>query len=453
MATLPRTGFSVNGVRIPNQNGGAVLFARDSESNTSHIFEVLELPLVITAFGLGVGEFIEIWTVYDSGLIEEPYRVDSAAVTITPEQNTILLPHSGRYKAVFNGTLGTLICVTRLQQIYKDNVGRLSPGNQPHGAQVNRPNLFLGTDGNTSHILDVLDMPMAVTAFGIEDGEEVTIEVAHNGTIPVYEPFLMTGKINTLSTLTNSVVLDISGRYRFTYSGTPNAVTLVAIPNLIDTFNPYGVPGPAGAPGPTGPAGPTGPEGPEGPEGPIGDTGPAGATGPQGPVGPQGPIGDTGPAGADGTDGTDGVGVPIGGSTRQVLRKIDGTDFNTEWGGSGKQAIGIACSDETTALTTGTAKATFRIPYPFTLTEVRSNLGVAQASGSIFTVDINENGSSILSTKLTINNGSKTSVGATTPAVISDASLADDAEITIDIDQVGDGTAKGLKIWLIGYIP
>ena len=55
----------------------------------------------------------------------------------------------------------------------------------------------------------------------------------------------------------------------------------------------------------------------------------------------------------------------------------------------------IACSDETTALTAGTAKSTFRIPYAMTLTEVRANLNTAQTSGSVFTVDINENGSKI----------------------------------------------------------
>ena len=44
----------------------------------------------------------------------------------------------------------------------------------------------------------------------------------------------------------------------------------------------------------------------------------------------------------------------------------------------------------------------------------------------------------------------KTSTTAATAPVISDWSLADDAEITIDIDQVGDGTAKGLKVTLIG---
>jgi hypothetical protein len=112
--------------------------------------------------------------------------------------------------------------------------------------------------------------------------------------------------------------------------------------------------------------------------------------------------------------------------------------------------IQLAASDETTALTTGTAKVTFRMPHAMTLTSVRASLTTAQASGSIFTVDINEAGTSILSTKLTIDNTEKTSVTAATPAVISDTALADDAEITIDIDQIGNGTATGLKITLIG---
>ena len=112
--------------------------------------------------------------------------------------------------------------------------------------------------------------------------------------------------------------------------------------------------------------------------------------------------------------------------------------------------VQLAASDETTALTTGTAKVTFRMPFAMTLTGVRASLTTAQTSGAIFTVDINEAGVSVLSTKLTIDNGEKTSVTAATPAVISDSALADDAEITIDIDQIGDGTAKGLKITLIG---
>ena len=101
--------------------------------------------------------------------------------------------------------------------------------------------------------------------------------------------------------------------------------------------------GPAGATGATGPAGPagadgapgatgaTGPQGPEGPKGDTGATGPAGPegpVGPQGPEGPQGPIGETGPKGDTGPAGP---GVPSGGTAGQVLTKVDGTDYNTEW--------------------------------------------------------------------------------------------------------------------------
>jgi hypothetical protein len=110
----------------------------------------------------------------------------------------------------------------------------------------------------------------------------------------------------------------------------------------------------------------------------------------------------------------------------------------------------VAASDESTALTTGSAKITFRMPRAVTLTSVRASLTTAQASGNIFTVDINEGGTSILSTKLTIDNTEKTSTTAATPPVISDANLADDSEITIDIDQIGNGTATGLKVYLIG---
>jgi hypothetical protein len=122
--------------------------------------------------------------------------------------------------------------------------------------------------------------------------------------------------------------------------------------------------------------------------------------------------------------------------------------------GSGNYAtpfeLVVAASDETTALATGTAKITFRMPRAVTLTAVRASLTTAQASGTIFTVDINEGGTSILSTKLTIDNTETTSTTAATPVVISDTALADDAEITIDIDQIGNGTAKGLKVMLIG---
>tara|TARA_R100000808_G_scaffold18552_1_gene40629 strand:- start:2668 stop:3672 length:1005 start_codon:yes stop_codon:yes gene_type:complete len=128
------------------------------------------------------------------------------------------------------------------------------------------------------------------------------------------------------------------------------------------------------------------------------------------------------------------------------------TSGELEWAAAANptQNFIIACSDETTALTTGTAKVTFRMPYAFTLTAVRASVTTAPV-GSVLTVDINETGSTILSTKLTIDASEKTSTTAATPPVISVSALADDAEITIDIDTVGSTTAgAGLKVTLIG---
>jgi hypothetical protein len=116
------------------------------------------------------------------------------------------------------------------------------------------------------------------------------------------------------------------------------------------------------------------------------------------------------------------------------------------------QVIAIAVSDETTALTTGTAKVTFRMPFAFTLTDVRASVTTAPTGGTLLTVDVNEAGSTILSTKLTFDASEKTTVTAATPRVISDSSIADDAEITIDIDAIGSTVAgAGLKVYLIGY--
>jgi hypothetical protein len=129
---------------------------------------------------------------------------------------------------------------------------------------------------------------------------------------------------------------------------------------------------------------------------------------------------------------------------RSALDAID-TDIK-----NGFDFIGLACSDETTALTTGTAKVTFRMPFAMTVTAVRSTVTTAP-TGSTLIVDINETGASILGTKLSIDATEKTSTTAASTATITDSSLANDAEITIDIDQVGATVAgSGLKVWIIG---
>jgi hypothetical protein len=130
-----------------------------------------------------------------------------------------------------------------------------------------------------------------------------------------------------------------------------------------------------------------------------------------------------------------------------ILTAASGETTGLVWRGS-PEVIAVAVSDEETAITTGNAKVTFRMPFAMTLTAVRASLTTASTSG-LPTFDINEGGTTILSTKLTIDANEKTSTTAATAAVISDSALADDAEITIDIDVAGTG-AKGAKVYLIG---
>lgn len=126
-----------------------------------------------------------------------------------------------------------------------------------------------------------------------------------------------------------------------------------------------------------------------------------------------------------------------------ALQRYDGA----AWVGD-PTVIAVAISDEATALTTGTAKMTFRMPFAMTVTSVRASLSTASSSGNP-TFDINEGGTSILGTKLSIDANEKTSTTAASAATITDSALADDAEITIDIDTAGTG-AKGAKIYIIG---
>jgi hypothetical protein len=115
--------------------------------------------------------------------------------------------------------------------------------------------------------------------------------------------------------------------------------------------------------------------------------------------------------------------------------------------------ISFAVSDETTDIANGTEKLTFRMPHGMTLTEVRASVSTAPI-GSPIILDVNQNGVSIFTTNLlSIDDGEKTSATSAITANITTALLTNDAEIKVDIDQVGLTTAgTGLKIYLIGTI-
>lgn len=111
------------------------------------------------------------------------------------------------------------------------------------------------------------------------------------------------------------------------------------------------------------------------------------------------------------------------------------------------ESLILAASDETTTITTGTAKLTFHMPYAFTLTEVFTGLSTVSSSG-VVTTDVNKAGVSIFTTRPSIDASEETSLTGTA-AVLTTISLAKGDKITVDIDAAGTG-AKGLKVYLIG---
>lgn len=110
----------------------------------------------------------------------------------------------------------------------------------------------------------------------------------------------------------------------------------------------------------------------------------------------------------------------------------------------------LVIGDEITSLAVSSPVFTFRMPFAMTLTGARASVSEAPV-GAAIQLDIKEDGASILSAALSIDAAEKSSVTASAPAGIADGALADDAEITVDVAQVGSTTpGAGLKLWLIG---
>ena len=111
---------------------------------------------------------------------------------------------------------------------------------------------------------------------------------------------------------------------------------------------------------------------------------------------------------------------------------------------------GFALSDETSALTTSTNAVRIQLPHAMTLTGVFASVTTAQSSGSIVTCDLKKNGTTMLSTLVTIDNNETGSNTAAAAPVVSVTSIAQYDILVVSITQVGTGGA-GLKFWITGY--
>lgn len=119
------------------------------------------------------------------------------------------------------------------------------------------------------------------------------------------------------------------------------------------------------------------------------------------------------------------------------------------------EVFAVALSDETTSITTGTAKVTMHWPYPFNVEEVYTGVTGASSSG-IVRVDVNKAGVSIFTTRPTIGASQETSLtgSGSVAAVLTSTpyAFAKADKITFDIDDAGT-SCEGLKCYIVGRQP
>jgi len=147
---------------------------------------------------------------------------------------------------------------------------------------------------------------------------------------------------------------------------------------------------------------------------------------------------------------SDGDGERLGAGTAGKFLTTQGASSAPTWTSPTLSFI-VSLTAEDGDATVADNLAIIRMPFAFEVTAVSAFCNTAP-TGSTLTFDITEATSTILSTLISIDISEKTSTTAATPAVISDGTLAADAIIGFNCDQIGSSTAgAGIKIVLIGY--
>jgi hypothetical protein len=147
--------------------------------------------------------------------------------------------------------------------------------------------------------------------------------------------------------------------------------------------------------------------------------------------------------------GTEGASVGLQDcAANQVLRRNSG---DTAWEcATGTDVIIWRISNDFSPLSAGTDDlACWYTDRALTLGAVYASLNTQGTTSGTTTIDINEGGTSILGTKLTVDYGESTSATAANAATITDSSIAANAQLCVEVDAISGGaTEKGLVITL-----
>jgi len=231
-----------------------VLFGRYATSPVSPMLQVGSAPMVLKAYGLADGESVQVFNVYAPTGATSAYSYKGYPIILTNEDSTALLPLTGNYNLRFTGAqLGNaLVTATALP-------GKVGEANESAlRSQLAKPNVFFGPGVTipTSQKLQITDKPWVMRAYGLDSS--TTIQIYNSTTTStgeMLEAYSRDGVDTTLSETNTSVVLEISGTYRFVLTGTQAGVLLIGNENPIVFIDPFIPQGPQGDQGPQGPQG------------------------------------------------------------------------------------------------------------------------------------------------------------------------------------------------------
>lgn len=116
------------------------------------------------------------------------------------------------------------------------------------------------------------------------------------------------------------------------------------------------------------------------------------------------------------------------------------------------ESMVIACGNPDTVIeTAGLLQDIPAFPYSLHLTEVSAALSTAQAGGAPLIVDVRVDGTSVFSVPVTFDNGETRSTDSATQPELTTFDIERGQRVSFYATQVGDGTAAGLKVNLVGY--
>lgn len=215
--------------------GVSILFDTLSQNANSANITVGAEPWVIKVFNLAIGESISVYNVF--GPYEEPTFYQEQPVVLTANNNTVILPIAGIYKLKANALFGSLVCIAYPISALDERARKSVDVTNPNGPQSNRPNTYYdGSAGEEySQEFTIGSRPWVFRAYGIIN-QEIELQ---NTFLGQAESVVELGNIVKIDSDNTTLMVHISGMYRFKLIGDSTGVRLVGNPAVINETGAY----------------------------------------------------------------------------------------------------------------------------------------------------------------------------------------------------------------------